>query len=214
MRPLDLLNLNVNRPVTIIVKRNQRYLGLLAGFDEHLNLFIEKAKSEKKVQESGEEHQSVETDDEDEVHVTEPELEPALKNEEDEMEKLSPPTIKVEEEVGNIVLRGDNIIFLKFDKPNFGKPPHPGQDRNREYQRGEYQGTRGSNREYVPRRDNRDDRGPRDRNQGYNRGERDRGYHGGNFNRNDRDRPRPRGPPQRGPGGQQRNNGQTPRDKE
>ncbi len=207
MRPLDLLNLNVNRPVTIIVKRNQRYLGILTGFDEHLNLFIEKARSEKVVQENSEDNEPAGTDDEDDIRLDSPDQKLGTQ-EDEEAEKPLPPVVKVEEEVGNIVLRGDNIIFLKFDKPNFGKPPFQGQDRNKGYQRGGYQGS-GYNRDYPPRQDS-GDRGYRGRSQGYNRG--DRGSRGGDSRYGDRDQ-RPRGPPP--PRGNQRNDrDRTPRDKD
>jgi small nuclear ribonucleoprotein (snRNP)-like protein len=167
MRPLDLLNLNLNRAVTIQIKKNQRYIGVLAGFDEHLNMYLENVKNEY-------------------LEIPEEEVEP-IDDEDDVATKGQTPAdkidaipvaivpIKHEEPIGNMVLRGDNIIFLRIDKPVFAPrlPQKPGYGRprydeggpRREYPRpypprrdgpagqGGQGGQGGGRRDYPPRRD-------------------------------------------------------------
>lgn len=40
-RPIDYLRNSVNKTILIKIKRNRLFRGKLAGFDEHLNLFLE-----------------------------------------------------------------------------------------------------------------------------------------------------------------------------
>ena len=42
-RPIDYLKSSINKVILIKVKRNRLLRGILAGFDEHLNLFLEEA---------------------------------------------------------------------------------------------------------------------------------------------------------------------------
>ena len=75
-RPIDYLKNSVNRIILIKVKRNRLFRGLLQGFDEHLNLYLEGTS------------QIFEYQDED-------------------------GNIREEhEELGSIVVRGDNVIFV------------------------------------------------------------------------------------------------------
>ncbi|MBD3188495.1 hypothetical protein GF325_16815 [Candidatus Bathyarchaeota archaeon] len=92
MRPLDLLNLNMNGEIQIHIKRNKRYVGKLGGFDEHLNLVLKETKGE--------------FIDEDETEDNE--------QDEEEGEEM--------EDIGSIILRGDNIIYLKITNPVFTRP--------------------------------------------------------------------------------------------
>ena len=154
MRPLDLLNLNLNRAVTIQIKRNQRYIGTLSGFDEHLNMYLENVKNEIIVVPEEEPVEEL-MDDDDEVG------EPISKEPSNEEEQLPKPIEKREEEIGSIILRGDNIIFLKIDKPVFAprqpsRPPYQRQrfnsdDGRRDQGRGPQ--NRGYQKPSYPRRD-------------------------------------------------------------
>ncbi len=184
MRPLDLLNINLNRAVTIQIKRNQRYVGVLAGFDDHLNMYLENVKNE--IILVPEETEEI-LDDEDDIEekkkaaslVVEvagaPETAPAAAAPPAATEPVvvpAKPEIK-EELIGNIILRGDNVIFLRIDKPIFvaRQPQKPGYGRprfddrgggprrdypprDRDQRQGGYRpDQRGSNRPYPPRRD-------------------------------------------------------------
>ncbi|MEX2682085.1 MAG: LSM domain-containing protein [Candidatus Sigynarchaeota archaeon] len=152
MRPLDLLGLNLNRAVTIQIKRNQRYVGTLTGFDEHLNMYLENVKNEYF---EVPEEEELEEDDDDSLKS----LTPA-----DKPEPRQPPAVpeKHEEMIGNIILRGDNVIFLRIDRPVFlarqpqrigyGKPIHDAGGR-RDYPPRRDQGSHGGRRDYPPRRD-------------------------------------------------------------
>ncbi len=137
MRPLDLLGLNLNRAVTIQIKRNQRYVGTLTGFDEHLNMYLENVRNEYFEVPEEEEH------DEEEDDVLKAQT-PA-----DKPEPLPTPVVPVrhEEAIGNIVLRGDNVIFLRIDRPVFV----PRQPQRSGYGRPGYDS--GNRRDYPPRRD-------------------------------------------------------------
>lgn len=75
-RPIDYLKSSINKVILIKVKRNRLFRGVLAGFDEHLNLYLEDTS------------QLFEYQDE-EGNIRE------------ERETL-----------GNIVVRGDNVIFV------------------------------------------------------------------------------------------------------
>jgi small nuclear ribonucleoprotein len=75
-RPIDYLKDSVNKIILIKVKRNRLFRGRLAGFDEHLNLYLEGTS------------QIFEYQDED-------------GNIREEHENL-----------GSIVVRGDNVIFV------------------------------------------------------------------------------------------------------
>ncbi|MFX1296659.1 MAG: LSM domain-containing protein [Promethearchaeota archaeon] len=77
-RPIDYLKNSVNRVILIKVKRNRLFRGLLQGFDEHLNLYLEGTS------------QIFEYQDED-------------------------GNIREEhEDLGSIVVRGDNVIFVNL----------------------------------------------------------------------------------------------------
>jgi small nuclear ribonucleoprotein len=74
-RPIDYLYDSINQTILIKVKRNRLFRGILRGFDEHLNLFLEGTS------------QIFEYQDED-------------------------GNIREEhEDLGSIVVRGDNVIF-------------------------------------------------------------------------------------------------------
>ncbi|MFW9867387.1 MAG: LSM domain-containing protein [Candidatus Thorarchaeota archaeon] len=74
-RPIDYLHDSINQTILIKVKRNRLFRGILRGFDEHLNLFLEGTS------------QIFEYQDED-------------------------GNIREEhEDLGSIVVRGDNVIF-------------------------------------------------------------------------------------------------------
>lgn len=77
-RPIDYLKNSMNKVILIKVKRNRLFRGLLAGFDEHLNLYLEGTS------------QIFEYQDED-------------------------GNIREEhEDLGSIVVRGDNVIFVNL----------------------------------------------------------------------------------------------------
>nr|MDO8113963.1 LSm family protein [Candidatus Sigynarchaeota archaeon] len=196
MRPLDLLNLNLNRAVTIQIKRNQRYIGVLAGFDEHLNMYLENVKNE--IILVPEETEDA-LDDDDVIEVLIKKSENAAEQPENVIVK--PEVAKKEEAIGNIILRGDNVIFLKIDKPTFAArlPQKPGfqrprfnpssgqqRDQRRDQQGGRPQ-NRGYQKSYPPRRDQ---GGSRDDRRGDGRG----GGSGGYPRRDNRDN---RGPPRK-----------------
>ncbi len=42
-RPIDYLNDSLNKVILIKVKRNRLFRGVLSGFDDHLNLYLENA---------------------------------------------------------------------------------------------------------------------------------------------------------------------------
>jgi len=136
MRPLDLLGLNLNRAVTIQIKRNQRYVGTLTGFDEHLNMYLENVRNE-----FFEVPEEEELEEEDEI----------LKSQTlaDKPEPRQAPAVpmKHEEAIGNIVLRGDNVIFLRIDRPIFV----PRQPQRTGYGKPGYDS--GSRRDHPPRRE-------------------------------------------------------------
>jgi len=75
-RPIDFLKSSINKVILLKVKRNRLFRGILRGFDEHLNLFLEDTT------------QLFEYQDED-------------GNVREEQENL-----------GSIVIRGDNIILI------------------------------------------------------------------------------------------------------
>jgi small nuclear ribonucleoprotein len=74
-RPIDYLKNSINKIILIKVKRNRLFRGLLGGFDDHLNLYLEGTS------------QIFEYQDE-EGNIREE-----------------------HEDLGNIVVRGDNVIF-------------------------------------------------------------------------------------------------------
>ncbi|MFX1234905.1 MAG: LSM domain-containing protein [Promethearchaeota archaeon] len=77
-RPIDYLKNSMNKIILIKVKRNRLFRGNLAGFDEHLNLYLEGTS------------QIFEYQDED-------------------------GNIREEhEDLGSIVVRGDNVIFVNL----------------------------------------------------------------------------------------------------
>ena len=77
-RPIDYLKNSINQVILIKVKRNRLFRGMLMGFDEHLNLYLEGTS------------QLFEYMDED----------GAIKEE--------------HENLGNIVVRGENVIFVNL----------------------------------------------------------------------------------------------------
>jgi small nuclear ribonucleoprotein len=77
-RPIDYLEDSINKIILIKVKRNRLFRGSLAGFDDHLNLYLEGTS------------QIFEYQDED-------------GNIREEHENL-----------GSIVVRGDNVIFVNL----------------------------------------------------------------------------------------------------
>ena len=77
-RPIDYLKNSVNKVILIKVKRNRLFRGVLAGFDEHLNLYLEGTS------------QIFEYQDEDgNIH-------------------------EEHEQIGDCVVRGDNVIFVNL----------------------------------------------------------------------------------------------------
>ena len=77
-RPIDYLHSSINKVILIKVKRNRLFRGVLGGFDEHLNLYLEGTS------------QIFEYQDED-------------------------GNIREEhEDLGSIVVRGDNVIFVNL----------------------------------------------------------------------------------------------------
>ena len=77
-RPIDYLKSSINKVILIKVKRNRLFRGTLAGFDEHLNLYLEETSQLFEYQ-----------DDEGNVR-------------------------EEHEDLGNIVVRGDNVIFVNL----------------------------------------------------------------------------------------------------
>ncbi len=77
-RPIDYLRSSINKVILIKVKRNRLFRGILAGFDEHLNLYLEETSQLFEYQ-----------DDEGNVR-------------------------EEHENLGNIVVRGDNVIFVNL----------------------------------------------------------------------------------------------------
>ena len=75
-RPIDFLKSSINKVILLKIKRNRLFRGILRGFDEHLNLYLEDTT------------QLFEYHDED-------------GNVREEQENL-----------GSIVIRGDNIILI------------------------------------------------------------------------------------------------------
>lgn len=75
-RPIDYLKDSINKIILIKIKRNRLYRGLLRGFDEHLNLFLEETSEIFEYQ-----------DEEGNIR-------------------------EEHENLGSIVIRGDNIIFI------------------------------------------------------------------------------------------------------
>ncbi|MFX0102755.1 MAG: LSM domain-containing protein [Candidatus Hodarchaeota archaeon] len=169
MRPLDLLSLNLNREIVVQIKRNQRFTGKLAGFDEHLNIYVEDVKSEYYIEEEKEvPEENFDADDDDEIKLPAAVVKKAGSG---DVENKEYALKKYQETVGSIILRGDNIIFMKFNKPNFSRPQKPPYHKKKHYQ-GSYQ-----QKDY--RRDRSDSR--RRSSEGYNRSSRDnrdssRGY--------------------------------------
>ncbi|NVM35610.1 MAG: hypothetical protein HWN81_08435 [Candidatus Lokiarchaeota archaeon] len=79
-RPIDYLKSSINKVILIKVKRNRLFRGVLAGFDEHLNLYLEGTSQLFEYQ-----------DDEGNIR-------------------------EEREDLGNIVVRGDNVIFVNLSK--------------------------------------------------------------------------------------------------
>ena len=77
-RPIDYLESSVNKVILIKVKRNRLFRGVLGGFDEHLNLYLEGTSQ-----------------------IFEYQYEDGNIREE-------------HENLGSIVVRGDNVIFVNL----------------------------------------------------------------------------------------------------
>ena len=77
-RPIDYLKSSINKVILIKVKRNRLFRGILIGFDEHLNLYLEETTQLFEYQ-----------DDEDNIR-------------------------EEHETLGDIVVRGDNVIFISI----------------------------------------------------------------------------------------------------
>ena len=77
-RPIDYLKASVGKIILIKVKRNKLFRGILRGYDEHLNLFLE-------------ETSQIFEDQDEEGNIREE-----------------------HENLGSIVVRGDNIVFIDF----------------------------------------------------------------------------------------------------
>ena len=85
-RPIDYLKSSVNKVILIKVKRNRLFRGVLRGFDEHLNLFLEGTSQIFEYQ-----------DDEGNIR-------------------------EEHENLGSIVVRGDNVIFVNISStPSISK---------------------------------------------------------------------------------------------
>ncbi len=77
-RPIDYLKSSINKVILIKVKRNRLFRGVLIGFDEHLNLYLEETTQLFEYQ-----------DDEGNIR-------------------------EEHETLGDIVVRGDNVIFISI----------------------------------------------------------------------------------------------------
>lgn len=77
-RPIDYLEHSKDKVILIKVKRNRLFRGVLAGYDEHLNLYLENTSQLFEYQ-----------DDEGNLR-------------------------EEHEDLGNIVIRGDNVIFVNL----------------------------------------------------------------------------------------------------
>ena len=77
-RPIDYLKGSMNKVILIKVKRNRLFRGILRGFDEHLNLYLEETSQIFEFQ-----------DDEGNIR-------------------------EEHENLGSIVVRGDNVIFCNL----------------------------------------------------------------------------------------------------
>jgi len=77
-RPIDYLKSSINKVILIKVKRNRLFRGILSGFDEHLNLYLEETSQLFEYQ-----------DDEGNIR-------------------------EEHENLGSIVVRGDNVIFVNL----------------------------------------------------------------------------------------------------
>jgi small nuclear ribonucleoprotein len=77
-RPIYYLKSSINKVILIKVKRNRLFRGILGGFDEHLNLYLEETSQLFEYQ-----------DDEGNIR-------------------------EEHENLGSIVVRGDNVIFVNL----------------------------------------------------------------------------------------------------
>ena len=77
-RPIDYLKSSINKVILIKVKRKRLFRGILIGFDEHLNLYLEETTQLFEYQ-----------DDEGNIR-------------------------EEHETLGDIVVRGDNVIFISI----------------------------------------------------------------------------------------------------
>ncbi|HMF34345.1 MAG TPA: LSM domain-containing protein [Candidatus Lokiarchaeia archaeon] len=88
-RPIDALKASLDKKIQIRVKMNRLFEATLRGFDEHLNLIVDNCIQK--------------------YNVPDPE------NSTEEERKWK----EVSEELGRIIIRGDNVIFIEF---NFETP--------------------------------------------------------------------------------------------
>ncbi|MFX0170951.1 MAG: LSM domain-containing protein [Candidatus Hodarchaeota archaeon] len=82
-RPLDVLTAALNKTVILKVRGNREIRGILRSYDPHLNLFLEDAEMIHPLKQ-------LQDEGEDEINNKEPET----------------------EVLGNIILRGDNVILI------------------------------------------------------------------------------------------------------
>lgn len=91
-RPIDALKSSLDKKIQIRVKMNRLFEATLRGFDEHLNLIVDDCLQKYNVPD----------------------------------EELSTETERkwkeVSEDLGRIIIRGDNVIFIEF---NFGETSEP-----------------------------------------------------------------------------------------
>ena len=76
--PIEELRKSLNKVILIKIKRNRLFRGVLASFDQHLNLYLSEC-----------------------TQIYE------IENEKGEL-------IEEREELGEILIRGDNVVFIEF----------------------------------------------------------------------------------------------------
>ncbi len=82
-RPLDVLTAAINKVVILKVRGNREVRGILRSYDPHLNLYLENAEM---------------------IHP--------VKSDSDDEEESNKNPEPVVETLGNIILRGDNVILI------------------------------------------------------------------------------------------------------
>jgi small nuclear ribonucleoprotein len=84
-RPIDALKASLDKKIQIRVKMNRLFEATLRGFDEHLNLIVDNCLQKYSV--------------------------PDPENSTEEERKWK----EVSEDLGRIIIRGDNVIFIEFN---------------------------------------------------------------------------------------------------